>query len=303
MSACSDPLEDLAKENVEAITKTYPQVIIVCSDSFVGTDINGSEQVLYNGTHCWVAGGGYFPSGINAGGSEPYIPNGYPSIFTDGGGGFGTGSSWFFSMQSLKSIYSAGSTLNLAEKDQLWHVLDLISYAVPPQYMNLYATLTAKLHVLEKRIIFKIDSNGADGQYIKGGMTITFRTNDCIIFDVLSEELVHAVQHLCYYGASMNPDHKNYEFEEKVFHDLAEHLRNPSSSEYKGSNTNPNPVYAINYIDWIDSLTNLGYYPRGQDSIFNARCQEWHGPGVTTLTDFSALLLRRFFDRPIPPGN
>ena len=50
-------------------------------------------------------------------------------------------------------------------------------------------------------------------QYDKDKKTISFRSRGDIHWSSVAEELLHVLQHQCFYGSTMDPKYKNYEFE------------------------------------------------------------------------------------------
>lgn len=302
-TGCSDPLEELITENTDAIT-TKAIVTIVCSDSYIGAEINGVYYEAYNGTHCWAegGGGGGFPSGLNAGGKEPYIANGYPTSQGGGSVGFLQGTAWTFTFNKLKNVYGPYSTLNLMGKNALDDALAIFPYRTS-QYMDLYDKLKTKLDQLKIKLSFKIDPSIPNpSQYLTGSKTIRFQGENSITFDNLSHEFVHAVQHLCYYGENMSTSQKNCEFEAYVFCDLANHLESPDLPIYKGLLSGSTPGFDVEYILWIDSLTTMGYFPKNQATRFNQLCRDWSGPGSHFPT-FTPRILQDLFNKPNPPYN
>lgn len=203
--------------NVAALLTTRSVAVTVCSDAYV--EVGGYSE--YKGTTCrtYIGGGG-------GGGLGPgeYYPGGFPQYGTatdrgSGGGGksFYVGDNWYFTFKNISPIYGYGSTLNLVEKSNLEAVFSIMK-TMPQDFDKLVDLLVRR----NLRIDFKTNSDlKTAAQYDGKTRTILFHDADEINWDHFREELIHAVQHLCYYGDSMTDKYRNYEFEAKVFIDLS----------------------------------------------------------------------------------
>lgn len=303
---CSSEEEDylsLAKqENIEALSASTRSVVItVCSDAFV--DVGGYSE--YKGTTCktYSVGGGGIPSGR-------YSPGGFPQHgkFEDQGtGGRGNsyyiGDLWKFKFPKMQEIYDAESTLNVKQKSHLEHVFKLFD-----EFPSDYKKMLNKLLAQNIRIKFSIDptiSNSAEYNGLYN--TIRFKSESHISWTYLIEEIVHAVQKICYYKSTMNNKYKNYEFEAQVFIDLVNGISGASGGigmlvEYRPRQNNTNPVFYDEYTKWIDGIIKKGTMTGSDYNTFNSLCDMWAPPsGGSAIPNFVPKLIEEFFRKPHPP--
>lgn len=167
-----------------------------------------------------------------------------------------------FNFVKLGEIYGKNSGLNLMEKADLEKVLEELAYQ-PQEYRQIF-----ELFVQNKiKIDFMIDPNINDpALYDKNTKSIKFRSKEEICWYNISEELLHAAQHLIFYGDVMDMAYKNYEFEAKVFYDLAYGLAPTGLDDPPFTYTNYLPTYSderasfrSEYKIWMDNLLNLHY--------------------------------------------
>lgn len=116
----------------------------------------------------------------------------------------------------------------------------------------------------------------------------------------IGEEIIHAVQHQYFYKELMVPGVKNYEFEAKVYQDLAAISEGGWLMQLPTA-TDSRPDFRNAYDAWIMGI-DYNQHGRFTDEYgFNELCDMWIGyPGVFVPT-FSPLLLRHFFRKPVPP--
>ena len=191
-----------------------------CVDYSITVEFEGETATSY-GTHCWTE---YYSLGHSiptidhidppfAGGGNVYILN----------RGDWTGGSVppdYISPESsseeLNAIYAVSSSLNDELKGNLENALK--QFNENPVLRRAYNIL--RTHFVN--IKFHLDPTigiGVHAYYNAEDKSIAFRTETDVLEQYLEEELIHAVQHV-YYG-SMNNTVNNYEFEAKVFRDIA----------------------------------------------------------------------------------
>ena len=272
--------------------------IVICQDAFV--EVGGYSE--YKGTHCYLD---YMEMGTELEIGQ-YIPDGYPA--SAGGGSFSEGDDWYFNFHLLEDVYGQSSTLNLLEKDKLQSAIDAYP-SQPEQYVKAYKWLITQDPRVE--ITFKMDTTLKDwpAQYDKDKKTISFRSRGDIHWSSVAEELLHVLQHQCFYGSTMDPKYKNYEFEVAVFRDLAFNIANKLANTdldkegYYGSFCTfsvDNPHYD-EYDRWLNKLVDAGYFNGNGELEFNKLCSYWDNVSGETLTNFTPQLLRKFFDKPQKP--
>lgn len=151
---------------------------------------------------------------------ELWIPQ-YGNATDRGTGGMGKryyiGDLWYFEFPHLKDIYAPMSNLNIAEKSYLEYALQTITQR-PADFSKVYQKLLATKKLIKFQINPKAISNA---QYNKDNISIEFKDSYAIDGDMLMEELLHAAQHLVYYGEAMDNKYKDYEFEVKCFWDCS----------------------------------------------------------------------------------
>ncbi|NBH88361.1 hypothetical protein D7V78_10290 [Parabacteroides distasonis] len=123
------------------------------------------------------------------------------------------GDLWYFEFPHLKDIYAPMSNLNIAEKSYLEYALQTITQR-PADFSKVYQKLLATKKLIKFQINPKAISNA---QYNKDNISIEFKDSYVIDDDKLMEELLHAAQHLVYYGEVMDNKYRYYEFEVKCF--------------------------------------------------------------------------------------
>lgn len=306
LSACSTIENELFF--VEQLTTRSVVTVTVCTDAFVDISVGGASGSFYKGTRCKTC-----QINMSELGADEYIAGGFPQYGTAtnrGGGGSTTkeyyvGDDWHFEFDNLNSIYGAGSNLNVAQKDKLQHALNAYNI-MPDRFAEIYQELKDE-HIAIK---FKLDSNiGYPALYNKTDRSIYFEAEASINWENLQEEVVHAVQHLVYYGNAMNPQYKNYEFEAKVFHDLTNQLAEDYENEdfyanaYRVLATDNRPEFAEAYQKWIKSISTRGSMPSSEYAKFNELCEMWQGYPGETIHNFTPKVLEAYFRKPRPPKN
>lgn len=298
-SSDDDELLYLTKaQNIEALS-TRSVAVTVCQDAYV--DVGGYSE--YKGTTCtttYIGGGG---------GSAGYSPGGFPQygVFEDqgtGGNGYAyyVGDKWQFYFPKVQSIYGLGSTLNVVQKSQLEHVLELFDI-FPSDFKAMYKKLLNK----NIRFKFSIDfSILSEAQYNGRDNSIKFQSENNISWTYLIEELVHAVQRNCYYGNTMDDKYKNYEFEAKVFIDLVNGICGKAEGidmliEARPAQTDGSEPFGSLYNKWIREIIDRGFISGSDYNTYNSLCDLWNPPKGENMPNFTPQLIEEFFRKPHPP--
>lgn len=294
-------LEELPQNGEEGVLATRTMITInKCVDSYVTV----GDYTEYKGTHCWTE---YYSTGGGSGGDSYYQGNEYdPGGSNPGGGGGGYGSSSNpsnFKFSHLEPLYAQGGSLNLMEKIQVDNVL--MSFQ---DYSNIYSQLYNLLVQNKVKLKFGIDKEAcekkkANAFYSLEERGIYFHSQNEISIYTIIEEMIHAVQHNCFYGKDMTIFHKDCEFEAKVFQDMVNRLfLNESGGyvEYLPTFTDSSPTFASQYISWAENLYELKSFPYGQRMEFHRLCDLWNGYTGNSSPNFIPELLDHFFRKPIP---
>jgi hypothetical protein len=132
--------------------------------------------------------------------------------YSGGGGGGGNST-------TSPSMYGKGSKLSGSQIGLLSSAIKTLQNSYPA-----YASLLSYINIHGMKFKFVIDpsiaANGAYAAFVPGDNSIRFRSASCITSEKLREELIHAVQYQNY-GSKMTNNVRNYEYEAKVFQDLA----------------------------------------------------------------------------------
>lgn len=290
--------EILQQENIEALTKSYA---VVCVDLYVQWD----DDFLYLGTACngqGISGGGGGATGSIAGGydpddiveSPPYNP---PSTPGAGGGSShynpNTGNQEYV-YDNLTHIYAFGSTLDLAQKERLNKLMgNILSISINKKLYD---------YMIARNVKIKFHHNPKDtvaALYNVTTKSITINNFNTLNVNELQEELVHAVQHQCFYGNSMNGKYKNYEFEAKVYFELYSVI-NGIVNPLIGTDLQT-PEFTSKYTDWLTYIA-VNMKGRFTDSYgFNELCKSWTRYKGETLPNFKPALLLELYRKPVPP--
>lgn len=287
--------ESMQQENIEALTKS---VAVVCVDLFVQWD----GEFLFLGSSC--SGGG------SSGGGHGSITDGYndrdiiesPSYPSDWSGGSGGSTHYNPSTgrqehvyDLLTHIYDFGSTLDLDEKAKL---NSLMNYFLSSSSKN--KELFDFMEAQKVKIKFHHDPNcKTAANYDPSTKSINIKDFGSLKIYELQEEIVHSVQHQCFYGNSMNTDYKNFEFEAKVYFDLYTAL-NGISEPFIGT-FNASHEFASKYTNWILNIAQNKNGRFTDTNGFNSLCESWTAYSGETLKGFEPLLILRFFRKPVPP--
>ncbi|WP_075557159.1 hypothetical protein [Parabacteroides timonensis] len=256
-----DEENKLQQENIEALTKSVP---VVCVDLYVRWD----DSDIYLGTACsGVVGGG--GSGSITGGYDPddiiespsYTPGGIPDLPNTGGGGSSGGGTTHYNpstgkqeyvFTNLKQIYDIGSTLDIQQKSRLDKIIN--SFKSTPTGSSVLNYMVSQ----KVKIKFYSDPFSEHiAHYETSDKSIIVRNFDSVTIQQMIEELLHAVQHQCFYGKDMVDKYRNFEFEVKVYFDLAGIADGVGYNLFPVA-TDSRAVFVNEYTPWIDDI----YYNR-----------------------------------------
>lgn len=294
--------EDEPNKAGSVSTKSVP---VICVDLFV----HWNGEMVYIGTACNSGGssGGSGGTGSITGlhnpndiiESPPYESGGTPNM----GGSGGSGSTHYnpstgqqeYIFKNLTHIYSLGSTLNLKQKALLEEKFQQFIGTPTNKAIFEYAVRN------KVKIAFHYDPQiKAQAQYNASTKAITFQSFESLLTDYIAEEFVHAVQHQCFYGYSMVPTIKNYEFEVKVYFDLADIADGMPYPRFPTA-TDSRPVFANAYEEWILDIDLNKFGVFNDVPGFNRLCNIWQGyPGQHSPT-FRPSFLEHFFRKATPP--
>lgn len=281
----SDSSSDITTQTMVAVTK--------CVDAYV--EVGG--YMYYKDTRChteWVEGGG---GGLNEG---EYYPGEFPSSGSQNAGdnGWQPGTTQNFTYEDLKEFYQAGSTPNLEFKSKLNEAIKRF-YQQGEIYEKVY-NLMVQSHV---KIKFILKPEIKDPYYDRLTKSIYLKDEDSFSVFKFSEEMLHAAQHQCFYDNLMDMNYKNYEFEVKVFYDLAHqfYICAYPAIDYLPTYTDTREEFRDAYISWIENnIYAIRFFPPAQIMEFNYLCGMWEGYKGSNLPSFKPLLIQRFFNKPIP---
>ena len=248
---------------------------------------------------------------MGGGGPGWYIAGGFPEYGTQtdygsggGGNGFYIGDNWQFGFPNLTKIYRYDSSLNVFQKSKLEHVIEMFyEDTTIPDYKKLYKKLLDN----DVRIKFLADSTSVSPAYYNtADVSITFRYDTDVNWNSLLEELVHAVQHNCYYHSTMNAAYKNYEFEAKVFIDVAQAIALLYDGYdiipyYKTPMSDGTNSFEQSFFYWLFSIGQKGYISPVDFAEYEYLCSQWQGYGGTYNASIQPKLLKAFFGKVRPP--
>lgn len=281
-------------ENVRALVEPRTAVAISkCVDSYIYWN---SEQI-YQETHCWT-------EVVNLGEADnAYSGMEYdPGISNPNGGGYGTQDNpTVFTFSNLNSVYAFGSSLNLKEKVAVESSLNGFRTA-SPVYPQMYDLLVKN----KVKIKFGIDEetceeNEAQAFYSPDSCGIYFKGLAYIDVYTLLEEMIHAVQHQCYYGDNMLQAHKDCEFEAKVLQDLVNLLTYPDLGYVDNipGMSDANPAFVSAYKEWIGEIYRIGFFPFPEVVNFRDMSSLWNGYSGVNIPTFIPELIKHFLVKQI----
>lgn len=294
--------------NVLRSTKSIAPVTI-CTDAYIivgGGSLGNNYQKFYKGTTCRTC-----MADVNDLADEEYIAGGFPEYGTatdEGSGGsssksYYVGDHWQFVFPTINKLYGYGSSLNIYQKGLLEGAMEKFKEQ-PTPFSDLYDWLVSN----NIKIIFNIDPNiQAYAQYkvTANGCCISFKNESSINCYSLSEELVHAVQHQRFYKSSMDTKYKDYEFEAKVFRDIAYYIAYYYDNLLVSTESavvfhDSRDTFVQKYTNWIILWAEKGYFPSSSFSDYQSLCKMWQGDSGTYLGN-TPKLIEAFYRKPHPP--
>jgi hypothetical protein len=149
-------------------------------------------------------------------------------------------------------------------------------------------------------------------QYDQTTKIISFQNNSNISLTNLIEELFHAVQDVGFYGNTMTSTIRNYEFEAKVFRDLAEnfHMEDcpggcSSGFSWVGTVDQSNN-FRLQYESFINSVVQNRVFSISDVNTYMDLCNQWiyrdyNNNIVPYSSSITPQVLRSFFGKLRPP--
>ena len=290
--------------------------ITVCTDAYIivgGGSLGNNYQKVYQSTTCRTC-----MIDVNDLEEDEYIAGVFPQYgtATNKGSGGGNGSSqsfyvgdhWQFVFPTINKLYGYGSTLNIYQKGLLEGAMTKFKEQ-PIPFSDLYDWLVKN----NIKIKFNIDSSiQALAQYsvTDDGCCISFQNESSINCYSLSEELVHAVQHQRFYKSEMTKEYKDYEFEAKVFRDIAYNISYYYDDIIPPEGFTPNTAASADgrlefedkYDKWIEHLAEKGCCSGSSSNEYCDLCKIWQGaPG--TYKGITPRLIETYFRKPRPRAN
>ena len=214
---------------------------------------------------------------------------------SSGGYGGGGGSGWMggggTQGTTTPAMYASTSTLTSTQITLLNSAINSLANNNP-----FYKAIIQYINSKGIKIKFWIDpslvNDDAYAKYEKSTKSIAFRSSGYITADKLREELIHAVQHNIY-GSAFTNTVRSYEFEAKVFQDLACTM-NDGVCPYIGS-IGQDSQFETQYNKWIRDLNNYGNFATSDVAQFNNFCSRWNGYSGSTSSSFTPQTLLNFF--------
>ena len=119
------------------------------------------------------------------------------------------------------------------------------------------------------------------------------------------EELLHAAQHLVYYGETMDNKYKDYEFEVKCFWDCSywiamvyDNLAYAAPAYYA---TMTDPSLNSTYGPFIDEISYMGFFSRTKVNTYNYIADQWNGYSGMHIPNFTPKMILDILGRARPP--
>jgi hypothetical protein len=188
-------------------------------------------------------------------------------------------------------MYGKGSKLSGSQIGLLSSAIKTLQNSYPA-----YASLLSYINIHGMKFKFVIDpsiaANGAYAAFVPGDNSIRFRSASCITSEKLREELIHAVQYQNY-GSKMTNNVRNYEYEAKVFQDLACVFANGCCPKIGAINLDKS--YKNKYTDWTLDCAKNNNFSQSDVVIFNNFCSHWNGYSGSCNSSYVPQLLLNFF--------
>lgn len=254
----------------QPLTKGWMEVE-TCVDAFVS--VGGHEE--YKGTHCWkciqfVPDGNSPPDEWVVPGSGADQYNGKIPTYAE-----------FYTYTDLTHIYGYNSTFTTGQKLMLNSAIvefrDRSSY-----FGKIIQYLRDNYKVIHFGIkkVYSASGELATAAFLWKDSAIYFRDEAAITEANLEEELIHAVQYYQFYHKDMNMKYKNYEFEAKVFRDLAMAFDKNSLGPpmYCPVYVYPDGSYHDSYVMWIEDIADFREFTGSIRNEYIQFCKDWNHP-------------------------
>lgn len=282
----------------EALTKGWMEVE-TCVDSFVS--VGGHE--VYKGTHCWkcmqfVPDGNSPPDEWVVPGSGSHEYNGKIPTYAE-----------FYTYADLTNIYGYKSTFTTGQKMLLNSAI--VEFRDRSSYLGkIIQYLRDNYKVINFGIkeVYSAAGELAPAAFIWNDSAIYFKDEASITEKNLEEELIHAVQYYQFYRGDMQSKYKNYEFEAKVFRDLAILCNEEviEAAPYAPVQMYPmdpsHNSYHDSYILWIEDVGQFKEFTGSDYADYANFCQKWDHPSYPGVYNSSIepKLLKYYFPKRIP---
>lgn len=264
-------------------------------DAFVNA--GGHEE--YKGTHCWkcmqfVPDGQLPPDQWVVPGSGAHSYTGKIPTYAA-----------FYTYTDLSCIYGANSTFTTGQKyalnsalvefrDRSPYLAKVIKY-LRDNYVNISFGI---------KEVYSMGGELAPAAFVAPDSAIYFKDEASITEVNLEEELIHAVQYFQFYHGDMQSKYKNFEFEAKVFRDLAKAFADPTITypTYCPVYNYPDESYRLSYIDWIENMSNFKEFTGSNYSDYISFCKEWKHPSYPGEYNpaIEPKMLKFYFPKQVP---
>lgn len=254
----------------QPLTKGWMEVE-TCVDAFVSA---GGYEV-YKGTHCWtcmqfVPDGELPPDQWVVPGSGASEYNGKIPTYAE-----------FYTYTNLTQIYGSRSTFTTGQKMLLNSAI--VEFRDRSSYLGkIIQYLRDNYCVINFGIKHVYSASGelATAAFVGKDSAIYFRDEAAITVENLEEELIHAVQYYQFYQKDMNMKYKNYEFEAKVFRDLAMAFDKNSLGppKYCPVYGYPDDYYHDSYVVWIERIAEFREFIGTTRNEYMRFCNDWNHP-------------------------
>lgn len=278
----------------QPLTKGWMEVE-TCVDAFV--KVGWYEE--YKGTHCWkcmqfVPDGELPPDQWVVPGSGASNYNGQIPTYAA-----------FYTYADLACIYGPNSTFTTGQKyalnsalvefrDRSPYLAKVLKY-LRDNYVNISFGI---------KEVYSMGGELAPAAFVAPDSAIYFKDEASITEVNLEEELIHAVQYFQFYHGDMQSKYKNFEFEAKVFRDLAI-ICNPTPIDvpkYSPVYNYPNDSYRESYILWIESFNEFKEFTGSNYADYKMYLQNWNHPSYpgSYNSAIEPRMLKYYFPKRVP---
>lgn len=266
------------------------QEVITCVDAFVND--------VFKGTHCWTSSVEWVAED-NPAPKENTIPGKNAGSYT----GKIPANAKFTEYRYLSTIYGENSTLSHGEKLLLESAMSefsdrssslrLISDWFKQENIKINFNIKANLVTLPNGV-----RDTVVAAFNKVDKTINFKNEEQITFRIVAEELIHAFQYYRFYHDNMDVNDKDYEFEAKVYMDLAavcdeDSFSEPLAMPFQGYD---NPSLLLMYWNWIELIEEQkGLFSSDLNQYYELGRQWKHPDYRGTFKSLEAKMLKQIF--------